>query len=72
MAVAQAGTTPPPSRFERAYIETKTTADVYVTEGTISMQPQQIPIALQPGIQPPSLPAVATFEITKEEWEQLD
>lgn len=69
-----AGGSPPAStlhRFERAIIETNATCDVYVTEGTVSMQPQQIPsgVQLPPNMPPPTLPAVATFEITKDEWE---
>jgi hypothetical protein len=73
VAAAQAG--PPgaqqPQRFERAYLETKSTADAFVTEGVISMQPQQIPMQLPPGVQPPTLPSVATFEITRDEWERV-
>lgn len=75
--VAQAGAqpqtgTPAPQnlRFERAILETKTTCDVFVTEGIISMQPPQLQ-GLPPGVQPPALPAVATFEITNEEWEEI-
>jgi hypothetical protein len=58
-------------RFERAYIETQATADVYVTEGTLSMQPQQLPFELPPGTPAPALPSVASFEITREEWESI-
>jgi hypothetical protein len=72
-AAAQGGgvAAPPPThRFERAYVETKATADVYVTEGAISMQPQQIQMPqLPPGVQPPALPLAATFEVTRDEWE---
>jgi hypothetical protein len=60
---------PTSHRFERAIIETRTTADVFVTEGAISMQPQQMPMQLPAGVPPPTLPAVATFEVTKEQWE---
>jgi hypothetical protein len=65
--------TQPPAvhRFERGYIETKDTSDVYVTEGTISMQPQQLAVQLPPGMAPPTLPNAATFEITKDEWERV-
>jgi len=68
VAVGQASGAPSTHRFERAYLETKTTADVYVTEGQISMQPQQMPIQLPAGMQAPALPLVATFEVTTDEW----
>lgn len=60
-------------QLERAYVETPSTADVYVTEGTISMQQQQV--QLPPGApqgQLPVLPAVATFEITADEWREVE
>lgn len=70
---------PAPTRaieLERAYIETKSTADVYVTEGAVSMQPQQSAAVpqLPPGmqLQQPVLPAVATFEITADEWREIE
>ena len=47
------------------------TGDTFVIEGRISMQPQQTPPQmLPPGMVPPALPPVATFEITKQEWER--
>jgi hypothetical protein len=72
VAAAQGGGSPAPTthRFERAYVETAKTADTYLTEGTISMQPQQVPMQLPPGMQAPTLPPVATFEITKDDWEE--
>ena len=73
IAAAQtAGASAPANhRFERAYLETKATADAYITQGVISMQPQQLPMNLPPGVQAPTLPPVATFEITQDEWEQV-
>jgi len=63
-------------QLERAYIETSTTADVFITEGALSMQQQMLqpmpglPPNAQP--QPAALPAVATFEITSEEWREVE
>jgi Serine dehydrogenase proteinase len=64
-------------QLERAYIETKSTLDTYVTEGQVSMQQQQAPPMIQmPGMpqpqQQPALPAVATFEITADEWREIE
>jgi hypothetical protein len=54
--------------LERAYIETKTTADAYITRGTITMQPPQVP----PGMPvPAALPLMPTLEVTSEEWERV-
>lgn len=65
---------PSPIKLERAYIETATTADVFITEGTISMQQQQAQLGqLPPGLpQPQQMPLVPTFEITTEEWRQTE
>jgi hypothetical protein len=60
-------------QFERAYIETTSTLDVYSTEGVISMQQQMMQMPqLPPGAQPPVLPAVATFEVTADEWREVE
>lgn len=62
-------------KLERAYIETKSTLDVAVTEGQVSMQQQQgAPIPQPPRVpqQGPALPQVATLEITKEEWQEVE
>jgi hypothetical protein len=68
---AQAGTsTPSTHRFEQAVIETAATGDSFVMEGRVSMQPQQTPPGIAPGIPAPALPAIATFEITRQEWER--
>lgn len=55
--------------LERAYIETKESADVFLSEGVISMQ-QQILQGMPPQAQPPALPQIATFEVTSEEWRE--
>ena len=71
-AQAAAGASAPPTtthHFEQAYIETVSTADTYVIDGRISMQVQQAQ-PMMPGMTPPTLPQVATFEITKQEWER--
>lgn len=76
----QPGQPAPPAQVaiavERAYIETPTTCDAFVTRGTISEQPQQasLPMQVMPGLQsgqPPILPLVVTFEITAEGWEHV-
>ena len=63
-------------QLERAYIETATSADVFLTEGTLSMQQQMLQgmPGLPPNaqVQPPALPAVATFEVTTEEWREIE
>jgi hypothetical protein len=74
VAQAQAGNAAQPAtnRFEQAYIETKGTADTFVIEGRISLQPQVQ--NLQPGVPPqlqPQMPPIATFEITRQEWERV-
>ena len=69
-AQAAAGASAPAAtthHFEQAYIETGSTADTYVIDGRISMQVQQTQ-PMMPGMIPPTLPQVATFEITKQEW----
>lgn len=71
----QVGEEPQELQLERAYIETATTSDVYVTEGTISMQQQQQHLAPAEGEsaqQPPPMPPVATFEVGAEEWRQTE
>lgn len=65
----QAGAPGGVHRFEQAYVETASTADTYVLEGRISMQQQQATQA-GPSSVPPVLPQAATFEITRQEWEQ--
>ena len=67
----QASSPPKKHRLERGYIETKDSADAYVTEGALSMQPQQQVIVPEGG-QAPVLPMTATFEVTKDEWEQIE
>lgn len=57
--------------LERAYIETSKTADLFSSEGTISMQ-QQVLQGMPPEAQLPALPAIATFEVTAEEWRELE
>lgn len=72
---AEGGGIAQPIKLERAYIETASTADVFITEGTISMQQQQMPMGtLPPGVvqQAPALPTVPTFEITTEEWREIE
>lgn len=64
----QPGVQPVSVVLERAYLETKTTADAYITRGTITMQPPQVP----PGMPvPPGLPLMPTLEVTSEEWERV-
>lgn len=58
-------------KLERAYIETTKSADVFLSEGTVSMQ-QQILQGMPPQAQPPALPQIATFEVTSEEWRELE
>jgi Serine dehydrogenase proteinase len=73
--LSQAGQQAQTVSLERAYIETVSTADIYVTEGAISMQQQMPEVQLPPGMaqpQVPALPAVATFEITGEEWREVE
>lgn len=72
IAQAHAGAALPAAhRFEQAIIETATTGDTFVIEGRISLQPQQAPPQmLPPGMAPPALPPIATFEITRQEWER--
>ena len=48
-----------PVVLERAYIETPTTCDTFVTRGVLSQQPQA----------QPTLAAVASLEVTTERWE---
>jgi hypothetical protein len=66
--------TPPVAvSLERAYIETRTTCDAYITRGTISHQaigPQQMPPGMQVQMLPQQ-PAVA-FEIATDRWELVD
>jgi hypothetical protein len=59
--------------LERAYVETASSCDAYITRGVISQQPQAQPQMLVPGMQvaPPTLPLVATLEVTSERWEAL-
>ncbi len=74
-AGAGQGQAPQSVKLERAYIETGSTADVYATEGVVSMQPQQVAlpqIPQTPGQANPILPAIATLEITTEEWQKLE
>jgi serine dehydrogenase proteinase len=55
-------------RLERAYIETATTADAYVTHGSVSLQAAQV--QAPPGM-PVAVPQVPTLQVTAEGWEQL-
>lgn len=58
--------------LERAYIESTETADVFVSEGQVSMQ-QQILQGMPPQVQEPAaLPAMATFEVVSEEWREKE
>jgi len=76
MGEADGDGSPQQIKLERAYIETASTADVFITEGTISMQPQQgLPVQVPAGppqLPLPQLPAVPTLEITAEEWRQTE
>jgi hypothetical protein len=73
-----AGGAPPPAppapvtfTAERAYIETMTTLDVYLTEGTISRQPAAAPPMLMPGMPAPGQP-VPTVEIIFDAWKEIE
>ena len=56
--------------LERAYLETPSTCDGFVTRATVSQQPI-VPGALPPGVPAPVLPTTATVEVTSEGWAQL-
>jgi hypothetical protein len=57
-------------RLERAYIETATTCDAFVTKGTVSVQtiPAQ---AVPPGFPVGPAQQAVSFEITSEQWELM-
>jgi hypothetical protein len=63
---------PPPAPIsftaERGYVETMTTLDIYVTEGTISRQPAAVPMGPVPGLGQP----VPTFEIVFDAWREVE
>jgi hypothetical protein len=65
---------PIPVSIERAYIETTSSADAFITRGVVSMQPQQTPmVGGMPGIvmQNSQGQLVPTLQITGEGWETV-
>jgi hypothetical protein len=58
--------------LERAYIETETTGNAFVTRGTVSQQAAVVPAGLPPGVVPQTaLPLAVTLEIVSEKWERV-
>lgn len=66
-AAQQQGVQPQPVTTERAYIETASTSDAFVTEGTVLMQPQ-----VAPGGQQQPGPMVPTLQISVDEWREIE
>ena len=66
---------PLPVVFERAYIETLTTCDAFVTRGVISQRPEtQQPQEIMTPAEPPTGPPhrqEATLDVTSERWETI-
>lgn len=64
-----------PVNVERAYIETTSTCDAFVTEGVLSrqqgMQMVQLPGMPGPQMTPVALPTAVSFEILSEGWRKL-